>query len=92
MLGVAASVRLGTGGTVESARIFLGGVGSRPHEADAAAAFLHGKRLDDEEAVVEAGRLAAQIAKPLQNTDFSSSWRKQVTREYVTRALRELRG
>jgi 4-hydroxybenzoyl-CoA reductase subunit beta len=92
VLGVAARVRVGPTGAVESARIYLGGVGSRPHAAETAATFLMGKRLDDEEAVLEAGRLAAQVAKPLQNTDFSSSWRKQVTREYVARALRELRG
>ncbi len=91
VLGVAATVRVGTGGAVDEARIVLGGVGSRPHLAEAAAAFLVGTRLDDE-VVAEAARLAGQIAKPLQNTDFASSWRKQVTKEYVTRALRELRG
>jgi hypothetical protein len=42
--------------------------------------------------VREAARLAAQVAKPLQNTDFSLGWRKQVAREYAARALRELAG
>ena len=92
VLGVAAHVRVGTDGIVEGARLFLGGVGSRPHAAAAAAEFLVGKRLADEEVVLEAARLAGGVAKPLQNTDFSSSWRKQVTREYVARALRELAG
>jgi CO/xanthine dehydrogenase FAD-binding subunit len=90
VLGVAARVRLGAGGVVESARIFVGGVGSRPHEARAAGEFLAGRRLADEEVIREAARLAAQVAKPLQNTDFSLSWRKQVAREYAARALREL--
>jgi 4-hydroxybenzoyl-CoA reductase subunit beta len=90
VLGVAARVELGSGGVVEAARIVLGGVGSRPHEAAPAAAFLVGKRMADEEVLREAARLASQTAKPLQNTDFASGWRKQVTREYVARALREL--
>ena len=91
VLGVAALVRVGTAGVVESARIVIGGVGSRPHHARAAAEFLAGRRLD-EEVIREAARLAAQVAKPLQNTDFASGWRKQVTREYAARALRELAG
>jgi 4-hydroxybenzoyl-CoA reductase subunit beta len=90
VLGVAAHVRLGAGAVVESARVFLGGIGSRPHEARAAAEFLVGRRLADEEVVLEASRLAAQVARPLQNTDFASGWRKQVTREYAARALRAL--
>jgi 4-hydroxybenzoyl-CoA reductase subunit beta len=92
VLGVAARVRLGTGGVVESARIFLGGVGSRPQEARAAAEFLVGRRLGEEEVVRESARLAAQVAKPMQNTDFTLGWRKQVAREYAARALRELAG
>ncbi len=90
VLGVAGRVRLSASGTVESARIFLGAVGSRPQEARAAADFLVGRRLGDEETVREASRLAAQIAKPMQNTDFGLSWRKGVAREYAARALREL--
>jgi 4-hydroxybenzoyl-CoA reductase subunit beta len=91
VLGVAARVRVGADGAVESARLFVGGVGSRPHEARAAAEFLAGRRLADEEVVREAARLAAQVARPLQNTDFSLAWRKHATREYAARALRELR-
>ena len=92
VLGVAARVRLDAGGVVEAARIVLGGVGSRPHEAREAAEFLVGRRLADEEVVREAARLASQVAKPLQNTDFALGWRKQAAREYAARALRELRG
>ncbi len=90
VLGIAARARLGAGGVVESARIFLGGVGSRPLEARAAAEFLVGRALGDEEVVREAARLAAQVAKPMQNTDFTLSWRKHVAHEYAARALREL--
>jgi 4-hydroxybenzoyl-CoA reductase subunit beta len=90
VLGVAVKVRLGTGGVVEAARMFLGAVGSAPREAKAAVEFLVGKRLGDEETVREAGRLAAGIAKPVANADFSITLRKHVAREYVARALREL--
>jgi len=30
------------------------------------------------------------VARPLQNTDFSMSWRKQAAREFALRALRNL--
>ena len=35
---------------------------------------------------------AAQPARPMDNTDFTLVWRKRVTREFVSYALRELRG
>ncbi len=92
VLGVADAARLGNGGVVESARIFIGGVGSCPREAKAASEFLVGRRLGDEEVLREAARLAAQISKPLQNTDFPQSYRKQATREFALRALREMAG
>jgi hypothetical protein len=44
------------------------------------------------DSIAEATVLAARIAKPLDNTDFDMSWRKKVTGEFVTCALRELRG
>jgi 4-hydroxybenzoyl-CoA reductase subunit beta len=90
VLGVAASARLGAKGAVESARIFVTGTGSRPLEARAAEEFLVGRTLTDESVVREAARLVAQVAKPLQNTDFTLTWRKQVASEYAARALREL--
>jgi 4-hydroxybenzoyl-CoA reductase subunit beta len=90
VLGIAAAVRRGAGGAVESARIFLGGVASRPQEAAEAAAFLAGRSLGDEEVVREAARLVAKVAKPVQNTDLAAAWRKRVAAEYAARALREL--
>jgi CO/xanthine dehydrogenase FAD-binding subunit len=89
VLGVAARVRI-SGGAVESARIFVSGAGSRPQEARAAGEFLVGRRLGEEDVVREAAGLVAKVAKPMQNTDFGLSWRKQVAREYAARALREL--
>ena len=90
VLGVAARVRLTASGVVESASLFIGGTSSRPQPAEAAAKFLTGRTLRDEETVRETARLAAQVAKPLQNTDFSLTWRKRVAAEYVSRALRAL--
>lgn len=91
VLGVAVRARFGTGGAVEAARIFVGGAGSRPQEARAAAEKLIGRVLD-EDAIREAAGLIARVAKPMQNTDFSLSWRKSVASAYAARALRELVG
>jgi 4-hydroxybenzoyl-CoA reductase subunit beta len=91
VLSVAAAVKLTGDGTVEAARLALGAVSSHPVEAVHAGAALVGRKLDDD-AVAEAALLAAQPARPMDNTDFSLHWRKRVTREFVTHALRELRG
>jgi CO/xanthine dehydrogenase FAD-binding subunit len=56
-----------------------------------AAKSLVGRQLN-RESISEAAALAARIAKPLDNTDFDMTWRKRVTAEFVTNALRELRG
>ena len=89
VLGVAVRARLGAGGAVSAARIFVGGAGSRPQEARAAADKLIGRVLD-EDAIREVAGLIARVAKPMQNTDFSLSWRKSVASAYAARALREL--
>lgn len=94
VLSVGAALRFeGTGRTarVAEARIVLGAVASRPLLADEANTFLAGKPLDDA-TIEEAATLAARPAKPMDNTDFVLGWRKKVTREFVTYALRELRG
>jgi 4-hydroxybenzoyl-CoA reductase subunit beta len=91
VLSVAAAVRLSTQSIVEDARIVIGSVASRPLLAGDAAKHLAGKSLNPE-TIAETAALAARIAKPLDNTDFDMSWRKKVTAEFVTYALRELRG
>jgi 4-hydroxybenzoyl-CoA reductase subunit beta len=90
VLGVAVRARF-AGATVEAIRIFVGGTGSRPQQARAAAELLTGRVLDDD-AIQKAAALIAHIAKPMQNTDFSLSWRKSVAIAYAARALRELLG
>jgi len=89
VLGVAVRARLSADGTVSAARIFVGGSGSRPKEARAAAELLIGRTLDDD-AIQKAAGLIAHVAKPMQNTDFTLSWRKTVASAYAARALREL--
>lgn len=91
VLSVAAAARISKGGVVEDARIVLGAVASRPLVAGEAAKSLVGRPLDPQ-AIEQAAALAARLAKPLDNTDFDMSWRKKVTSEFVTYALRELRG
>jgi 4-hydroxybenzoyl-CoA reductase subunit beta len=91
VLSVAAAVRMAKGGVVEEARIVLGAVSSRPLMADEAAKALLGRTLD-QESIAKAAALASRVAKPLANTDFDMSWRKKVTSEFVSHALRELRG
>jgi 4-hydroxybenzoyl-CoA reductase subunit beta len=89
VLGVAAWVQW-DGGRVIEARIVLGGVASHPQEVGDAGAALVGSTLSDE-AIAAAAEAAFHPSKPMDNTDFDLSWRKQMTRVYVTRALEELR-
>jgi 4-hydroxybenzoyl-CoA reductase subunit beta len=91
VLSVAAATRLSIQGVVEDARIVIGSAASRPLLAIEAAKSLLGRSLN-QESIAEAAALAARIAKPLDNTDFDMTWRKRVTAEFVTYALRELRG
>jgi 4-hydroxybenzoyl-CoA reductase subunit beta len=91
VLSVAAAARISVQGVVEDARIVVGSAASRPLVAGAAAKSLLGRSLNPE-TIAEAAGLAARIAKPLDNTDFDMTWRKRVTAEFVTYALRELRG
>jgi 4-hydroxybenzoyl-CoA reductase subunit beta len=91
VLSVATAARLATSGVVDDVRIVIGSAASRPLIAEEAARFLVGRSLTSE-TIAEASLLAARIAKPLDNTDFDMSWRKKVTAEFVTYALRELRG
>jgi len=91
VLSVAAAVRWSQDRIVEEARIVLGAVASRPLAAEDAAAGLVGKPLDDA-AIARAAEAAFAHAKPMDNTDFVLHWRKRVVREFVTAALRELRG
>jgi 4-hydroxybenzoyl-CoA reductase subunit beta len=91
VLGVAAAARFTDDGIVREARVVLGAVSSRPMESVPAAEALVGKPLTDS-TIEHAAELAFQVAKPMDNTDFVLHWRKRVSREFTSCALRELRG
>jgi 4-hydroxybenzoyl-CoA reductase subunit beta len=90
VLGVAARLDVAEDGTVKEAKLVLGGIAPAPIEVKEAEVALIGEPLDEEhmQAAAEACYLKA---RPLDNTDFVMNWRKQMTRQYVLRALRELR-
>jgi len=90
VLGVAAWVQW-DGARVQAARIVLGAVASHPQEVPDAAQAIIGTKLEDN--AIEGAALAAfRPSKPMDNTDFGLSWRKEMTRTFVKRALQELRG
>ena len=92
ILSVAVALRIapsGRGyGTCTEANIVLGAVASAPLRAYEAEAILIGEKINDE-VIEEAAKHAFKVAKPLDNTDMSISYRKQMVRVYVARALRE---
>jgi 4-hydroxybenzoyl-CoA reductase subunit beta len=88
VLGVAAWVSMSQG-SVEDARVVLGGIAPSPVEVKEAAGALIGQPLIDEH--IDAAAEAAYVkARPLDNTDFVYQWRKQMARQYTLRALRDL--
>ena len=90
VLGVGAWARFASDGVVEAARVVLGGVGSAPEIVAGAADALIGGRLDDG-SIQAAAQAAWKIGRPLDNTDFTISWRKEMIRPTVARALGDLR-
>jgi len=89
VLGVAARVDFQPDGTVRDARIVLGAVASYPMRVAGAAEALVGRRLDAA-SIADAADAAFRPAKPMDNTDFTLSWRKEMVRVYVTKALEEI--
>jgi 4-hydroxybenzoyl-CoA reductase subunit beta len=88
VLSVGAAVRI-EGGSVAGARLVLGGVSSAPLRLSRSEEVLRGRPLD-QAAIAEAAEAASGPSRPMDNTDFSFLWRKQMTRNYVAAALREL--
>lgn len=105
VLGVAACVRYGPASgdevstptsrgsdrvlNVEDAKIVLGGIAPAPISVSEGADALIGNPFDDDH-IAAAAEACYNKARPLDNTDFVMNWRKQMTREYTLRALREL--
>ncbi|HEX8180774.1 MAG TPA: FAD binding domain-containing protein [Pyrinomonadaceae bacterium] len=91
VLGVAIRLDTAADGTVEGAKVILGGIAPAPIEVAEAAQALIGGPLDDER-MQAAAEACYRKARPLDNTDFVMNWRKQMARPYVLRALAELKG
>jgi 4-hydroxybenzoyl-CoA reductase subunit beta len=77
------------GGKVAAARLVLGGVASAPVRLSAAEALLVGRPLD-KESIEAAAAAAAGPSRPMDNTDFSFLWRKEMTKNFVRAALADL--
>jgi aerobic carbon-monoxide dehydrogenase medium subunit len=77
-------------GAVGRAGIALTGVGPRNLRARAAEKALSGTTLDDE-AIGEAGRLAAEAAEPRDDMRGSADYKRNVVRVFVERGLRKAR-
>jgi 4-hydroxybenzoyl-CoA reductase subunit beta len=90
VLGVAAWLDVGRDGTINDAKLILGGIAPAPLEVKEARNALVGQPLSDE-TIERAAEVCYTKARPLDNTDFLTNWRKQMTRPYVLRALEELR-
>jgi 4-hydroxybenzoyl-CoA reductase subunit beta len=88
VLSVGAAVRR-EGDAVTQARLVLGGVASAPLRLTRSEDLLRGRPLDDA-AIAEAAEAASGPSRPMDNTDFSFLWRKEMTRKYVASALRDL--
>lgn len=91
VLGVGAALTQDEKGRVTRARIYLGGLTSRPLEVVEAQTALEGK-VPGEGEVRRAGELARGCAPAFDNTDFHLRWRRQMVQLYVEGALRELAG
>ncbi|HZI65058.1 MAG TPA: FAD binding domain-containing protein [Thermoanaerobaculia bacterium] len=76
------------GNTVTAARLVLGGVASAPLRLAAAERALIGRPLD-EDSIADAAAAAAGPSRPMDNTDFSFLWRKEMTKKFVALAVRD---
>ncbi|MGH9315695.1 MAG: FAD binding domain-containing protein [Thermoanaerobaculia bacterium] len=88
VLSVGAALRR-EGDRVAEARLVLGGVASAPIRLTRSEEILRDRPLDDG-AIAEAAEASAGPSRPMDNTDFSFLWRKEMTRKFVAAALKEL--
>ncbi len=86
MVGIASYVELDRNGNVSDARIVLGAVAPTPIRARRAEENLHG--VPSEEALKQAGELAAQEESPISDVRGSAGYRRYMTSVLVQRTLR----
>jgi len=88
--GVAVHVSFADDDTVERAGIALTGVGPTNLRARRAEEALQGRALDDE-AIRDAGRLAAEEAQPFDDIRGTADYKRNIVRIYTERGLRKVR-
>ena len=87
VVGVAAAVTLRADGTIVAARVALGAVAPVPLRATAAEMLLLGHRVTDK-LLQEAGAMAAQEAKPVDDLRASADYRRHLVNILTQRVLR----
>jgi carbon-monoxide dehydrogenase medium subunit len=76
-------------GAVAEARVAVGSVGTVPVRATEAERFLAGKAPDDDVALAEAGALAAEASRPVEDANGSVDYKANLVRVLVARTFRE---
>ncbi len=89
ILGVGVALAFDTGGVCTAGRVVLGSVASAPLRVREAEAILVGRRLDSE-VIAEVSEAARKFARPFNNTDLTSRYRKRMIPIYVGRALEDV--
>jgi len=87
-VGVAAVVKLERGNVIRDVSIALGAVAPTPIRAPRAEQALRGERLTDR-LLDEAGRLAAESARPITDVRASADYRKEMVNVLTKRAVRQ---
>jgi len=90
-LSVAAAVWTDDSDIVTRAAMYLGAVGSAPMPVAEIESVLIGNKMS-EDGIAEIAHAAHKIAQPMDNTDFTASWRGKMTKQYVAAVLREIAG
>lgn len=90
-LSVAVAVWTDDNDVVTRASMYLGAVGSAPMPVVEIESVLVGNKIT-ENGIAKIAHAAHKIARPLDNTDFTASWRGKMTEQYATAALREVAG
>lgn len=88
-VGVAVAVQLeANNSTIREARIALGAVAPTPIRAPRAEASLRGQRLNDR-VLEEAGREAAEAARPISDVRASADYRREMVNVLTKRAIKQ---
>lgn len=89
LIGVAVFLRLnGTEGTVQGARIVLGGAGSTPLRIEKAEAILMGTKVDNR-ASKAAGKKSSEVANPVSDIHGSEAYKREIIKVIVERTAEE---